>query len=115
MAERLLHGGQDFGILPGFDIDDPVGMEADSGEGGREKVATSEAPEDRALEPGEAAADEERRGRDMLRLEPALGEFVQGAERQPAPGEMRVQRLDAEGESATFRPRRAVERDDPAA
>jgi hypothetical protein len=28
---------------------------------------------------------------------------------------MRVQRLDPEGESAAFRPRRAVERDDPAA
>jgi len=115
VPKRFLHRGQDLGVLPGLDIDDPVGMQADPGEGGREQVAASEAPEDRPLEPGETAANEERRGRDMFRFEPALGEFMQGAKRQPAPGEMRVNRLDPEGESRPLRPCRSVERDDPTA
>ncbi len=115
MPERLLHGGQDLPILPGLDIDDPVGMEPDGGEGGREEVASAQAPENAAFEPGEAPADEEGRGRDMLGFEPAFGEFMQGAERQPPPGKVAVDGLDLESKRGPPRPGRTVEGDDPAA
>ena len=115
MPQRLLHGGQNLGILPGLDIDDPVGVEPDGGEGRGEKVAAAEAPEDDAAHPCEEAPDEQGRGRDMLALGPALDEFMHLPERQPAPGEVPIERLDLEGQRAALRPGRAVESDDPAA
>lgn len=115
MPQGLLHGGQDLAVLPGLDVDDPVGIEPDGGERRREQVAPPQAPEHRAAPAGEDAGREQGRGRRMLAVDPALDAFVQRAERQPAPGQMPVDRLDPEGERRPRRPPRTVERHDPPA
>ena len=113
MAQAFLHGRQDLGILPRLDIDDPVGPEPDAGERGSEEIASLEAPQDGAAGAGQDAGDEQRRDRDMLARLPVLHDLVEAAERQPAPWQVAVDRLDPEGERRPARPCRTLESQDP--
>lgn len=115
MPQGFLHGGENLGILPGLRVDDAVRVEADGGERRREQVPPPQAPQDRAAQPREAAADEQGRGRRVLGTRTALCEFVQAPERQSAPREVIVDRRDPERMRRPLRPRGAVEGHDPAA
>lgn len=62
MAQAFLHRQQHMGVAARLDMDDAVRREPGEIERGREQVAPSQAPEHRALEPGEDAGEEHRRG-----------------------------------------------------
>lgn len=113
MAQTLLHGGQDVCVLRGLDVDDPVGVESDAAQGGREQVAPFEAPQDRPLEPRQDAPDEQGRGGRMFAGETVLDELVQLSDGKTAPGKMPVDRPDAEGQGRPARTRGAIEIEHP--
>lgn len=66
MPQALFHGREDLTILPRLDKDDPIGVEADAGEAGREQIAAAKAPEDRAFKPSDASGNKQRRNRRMF-------------------------------------------------
>jgi hypothetical protein len=83
-------------------MDQPVGMESREMKRGGEKVAPSEAPEDRTFTPSQDAGKEDRRAR-------IIGEFgaarhlVQSAGRDPPGGDSRVDIFDAERDDVMTR------------
>lgn len=97
MAQTFFHGGQHMRVAAGLDEDDPVGMEAGEMEGGREQIAPAQAPEYRAVEAGENAGEEDRRG-GIVGQVAATRHLMQRAGSYPAAGQMRVDVGYAEGE-----------------
>jgi hypothetical protein len=60
VAQAFFHGGEDFGVLPGLAINDPVGMKSDPAEGTCKKIAAMKAPKDKTFEAGEDPGGEQR-------------------------------------------------------
>ena len=59
MPKPLFHRSENFGLAMRLGIDDPIGMKPNSGESRREKVASPEAPQDRAFVARENAGHEQ--------------------------------------------------------
>ena len=58
-AQTLLHGGENISLAEGLSIDDAIRVQAGIHEAGSEQVASVEAPQHRAFEPGSNAGREE--------------------------------------------------------
>ncbi len=60
MAQALLHREHDIGVAARFDIDHAIGAESGEVKRRREQVTPPQAPEDRPVDPGENAGQEDR-------------------------------------------------------
>src|ERR1700761_5115417 len=109
MPDAFLEAGQHRLLVAGVDVDDPVGSEADLGQGRREQVLPGDAPEDLAFRPGGDARCEQRRSSPVDRGVAAAGDVVQRPERQPAAGEGAINGGDAERQNRPGAQRRPLE------
>lgn len=103
MAQALLHRQQHIGVAACLDMDNPVWMQAGQVQRRREQVAPSQAPEDRPLDPGEDAGEEDRCRRVVAKLGAARN-FVKRARREAASRQVPVDRRDAERRSSASPP-----------
>jgi hypothetical protein len=101
MPEALLHDGEDFRILPGFDIDHPIRVKPDTGKSGSEEIPSPKAPQHRAREFGEMPCHKEAGERGMLRGRPGLHDFVNGSKLEASGWKVFVDIPYAEGERIT--------------
>lgn len=108
MAQALLHEGQNLGVPKGLGVDDPVGMQAHARKGRRKQVPAAQAPQHRAFETRQERRRKQSRASGMLARRARLHDLVHGPEREPAPGQMLVDRRDPERDRAPPR-RQALE------
>lgn len=90
MAQPFLHAGQHGLVIASFEIDYAIGRETSLSDRRREEIWTSDAPEDLALGSSRDARAEQSCRRPIDRAIPAPCDLMQGAKRQPATGESRV-------------------------
>jgi hypothetical protein len=90
VPKPLFHRSENFGLAMGLGIDDPIGMKPNSGESRREKVASGEAPQDRAFVARKNAGCEQRGARRVLPRGADLHDLMKGAtgRGQPKPGDL---------------------------
>ncbi len=100
MAQPLLHRRQD--IPARFDEQDTVQGQADIGQAWSEQVGLAQHPQDGAIEPREDRGGEQGRGGGVLGVRAAAHGFMQGAQRQAAIGQDRVNRRQADRHNAPF-------------
>lgn len=96
MPQPFLHAGESCLVVPRFDEDHPAGRQSGLFQPRREKILKRHAPEHL---PGGAGGDPggEAGGRRAVhRTVSASGDFMQAAERQPATGQLAVQRHNPE-------------------
>ena len=98
MAKALLHAGKHRAIVASLDVDDAVGRETSLGKRRGEQVRTHDAPQDFALGPGGDAGGEERRGGAVERPVSSAGDLMERSQREPAPGQARVNGREFEGQ-----------------
>ena len=87
MAQPFLHAGQHGLVITGFEIDYAIGREAGLSDCRREKIRTSDAPEDFALCASCDPRAEQSGCSSINRAVPPSCDLMQGAKRQPATGE----------------------------
>lgn len=83
MAQAFLHGGEHIRIAARLDIDHPVRGQARQIEGGSEKIAPAQAPENRPLGARKDSCKEDSRRR-VVGEGIAARQFVKRTARQPA-------------------------------
>ncbi len=104
MPQALLETGHEAGLVARLDIDHPVWPEPRLAERRREQVRAGHAPEHlTGSARGDPGGEERRRGA-VNRAVSAARDLVQGAKRQTAAGENRVERRYAERQSLAGRP-----------
>ena len=84
MPKPLFHRGENFGLAMRLGIDDPIGMKPNSGESRREKVASPEAPQDRAFVARKNAGCEQGGAGRVLARGAGLHDLMKAAKREPA-------------------------------
>jgi hypothetical protein len=84
VPKPLFHRGENFGFAMRLGIDDPIGMKPNTGESRREKVASGEAPQDRAFVARKNAGREQRGAGRVLARGAGLHDLMKGAKREPA-------------------------------
>lgn len=99
IAQAFFHREQHVRIAARFDMDHPVGMQAGEMQGRGEQVAPAQAPENRSLDPGKDAGEEDRRAGIVGEFRTA-GYLVERAGCDAAPRQPRIQRIDAERDCA---------------
>lgn len=109
VAQAFFHRQQHIGIAARLDMDHPVGMEPSKMQRGRKQVAPAQAPEDRAINPRQDPGEEDRRTRIVSEIG-AAGDFMEGAHDDTAPGQARIDLVQAERDrlatgTGTFDPR----------
>jgi hypothetical protein len=98
MPQALFHGREDLAILPGLDKDDPIGVEADASETGREQIAAAKAPKDGTIKPSNASGHKHRRDSRVFGGKARPARLVQGAEGEASSRKVRIESRHAEGE-----------------
>ena len=98
VAQPFLHTGQHRSVVPGLDEDHPAGQQAGLFKSRREQILPRHAPKHLAGGAGGDPGRETGRRGTIHRAIAAARHLVQAAERQPAAGQLPVQRSDAEGQ-----------------
>jgi hypothetical protein len=101
--QALLHGEQHIGVAAGLHMDDPVGMQAGEVQRRGKQVTPAQAPEDRALQPCQDAAQEDRRARVVGQVGTA-GNLVQRASDQATRREVPIDLGDTKRQRLVPRP-----------
>lgn len=94
MAQPFFAAGEHCPVVAAFEIDDAIGGQPGLREGGGEQIRMGEAPQHLAARARGDAGGEQGGGSVMA----GAGNLVQGAARQPAMGQARIQSGDAEGQ-----------------
>lgn len=97
VAKPFFHKQQ--GVLPGFGIDHPAGVQADRGEGGGEQVPAAQNPEDRAGPARKEASGKEGRCGGKFDIGAGADEFMEGSHGQAIAGQRVIDGGDAERQS----------------
>ena len=115
MAQPFLHAGQNRPVVPGLDMDHPVGRQAGLLETGGEEILLRDAPEHPTLRPRGNTGNETGSRCAIHRAVAAAGNLMQATERQPAARQLPVQLRNAEREHLpAARPVAFQQRDAPA-
>ena len=104
VPQALLAAGEHRLLVAGLDMDHPIGIEPGLAQGRREQVGPGHAPQHRAAGAGDDPGREQRRGGTVDRAVGATRHLVQGAERQPAVGQARVDGRHPERQHASAHP-----------
>ncbi len=83
----------------GRDMQHPVRVEPDLGQGGGEEVAAFRRPEHRAVEPGEDAGHHQPCGGGVFLSGAGIGDLMQAAAAEAAAWQMGIDGRDAEGQN----------------
>lgn len=102
MAKPFLHAGQHRSVIPGLDMDHPVGPQTCLRDSRGEEIAARQAPQHLSPRPRRDARPEQGRSSPVDRAVSAARYLVQGPERQPAAGKTGIDRGDPEGKHAAF-------------
>ncbi len=97
MAQPFLHASQHGSVVPGLDMDHPVGRKTRLFETGREQILLRDAPEHLSFRPRGDPGGEAGRGRAVHGAIAATGHLMQATERQPTTRQPAIQQRQAEG------------------
>ncbi len=97
MPQPFLHAGEDSLVVSGLDEDHPAGRQSGLLQPRREEILERHAPEHLAGGAGGDPGRETGRRRAIHRPVTASGDFMEASERQPATGQLAIQRRDPEG------------------
>ena len=101
MAQALLAASEDGLIIPTFEIDDAIGLQASLGESRRKEIRPGEAPENLAVRACRDPGGEERRSSAIDGTVATASHLMKRPMGQPAAGEARVHGGKAERQHAS--------------
>lgn len=100
MAKPFLETGEEGGLVPGLDIDDPIRPETRLTQGRSEQVGSGDAPEHLALPPGRDPGGEEGGGGSVHGFLSSAGDFMESSKRKASARQMPVQIAYSERQNA---------------
>jgi hypothetical protein len=101
MTQPLLHRDQNRarGVTPGLDMQNPVRVETDMRQGGREEIALFGHPQHRARQARQNARYHQHSGGAMFQAWAGIRDVMQPTQTKAAAGQMAVDGVDFEGQN----------------